>query len=107
MRMRTALTAAALVCSAAFLGSAGTAVADDEWGGVMNSSTMNFQDVNNDDAGYRWSFGDEGSDHGEHHGDQGQGKEDKGGKEGKSGKEAKGGGKEGKGHSESSPEESQ
>ncbi|MER6053104.1 hypothetical protein K2224_30215 (plasmid) [Streptomyces sp. BHT-5-2] len=102
--MRTALTAAALVCSAAFLGSAGTAVADDEWGGVMNASTMNFQDVNNDNAGYRWAFGDDGSDHGEHHGDQG-----KEGKEGKGGKEAKGGGKEGKGqgHSENSPEQVQ
>ncbi|MYT32780.1 MULTISPECIES: hypothetical protein [unclassified Streptomyces] len=103
--MRTALTAAALVCSAAFLGSAGTAVADDEWGGVMNASTMNFQDVNNDNAGNRWAFGDDGSDHGEHHGDQG--KEGKGGKEAKDGKEAKGGGKEGKGHSEIAPEETQ
>ncbi|AKA09123.1 hypothetical protein SAZ_37835 [Streptomyces noursei ZPM] len=89
--MRTALTAA-LMCSAALLGPVGIAVADDHTGGVQDTGTMNFQDVNNDDGGNAWIF-DAGSEHG---------KEDKGGKDDKGGKEAKGGkedegGKEAKG----------
>ncbi|MFJ9619856.1 hypothetical protein [Streptomyces noursei] len=92
--MRTALTTAAL-CSAALLGPVGTAVADDDYtGGVQNTATMNFQDVNNDGAGYRWAFGDEDSEKGKH------GKEGAGGKEGgmggkEGGKEGGMGGKEG------------
>ncbi|GAA2642797.1 hypothetical protein [Streptomyces lunalinharesii] len=108
MRMRTALTAA-LMCSAALLGSVGTAVADDHTGGVQDTGTMNFQDVNNDDGGNAWVF-DSGSEHGK---EGKEGKEDKGGKEakdgtaGKDGKEAKGGdhGKEAKDGSEQAPDE--
>ncbi|MER7991153.1 hypothetical protein ABTY53_37055 [Streptomyces noursei] len=90
MRMRTALTAA-LMCSAALLGPVGTAVADDHTGGVQDTGTMNFQDVNNDDGGSAWVF-DAGSEHGKEgkEGKEGnEGKEDNGGKEAKAGDHGK------------------